>query len=195
MFMFDVETLGKRTDSVLLSLGCIYFNPNDKPSPEKLLTDSFFVKFDVKEQIEKYNRTVNKSTIDWWAKQNKIAQEKSLIRKSDDFPLLEGIESFRSWTKQYKQKGKKDWIWIRGNLDQLILDAVEEQLKIDPIFYFNNYRDVRTAIDLMNDGTTGYCEIDYPGFSKDDYPKHDPVADCLLDVMMLLYGKSASNAE
>jgi hypothetical protein len=37
MFMFDVETLGVESNSVILSLACIYFNPDDKPTYKELV--------------------------------------------------------------------------------------------------------------------------------------------------------------
>ena len=30
MFMFDIETLGIESNSVILSMACIYFNPAEK---------------------------------------------------------------------------------------------------------------------------------------------------------------------
>jgi hypothetical protein len=32
MFVFDVETLGKDSSSVILSMACIYFDPEEKKS-------------------------------------------------------------------------------------------------------------------------------------------------------------------
>lgn len=35
MFMFDVETLGKESNSVILSMACIHFDPDGKPFTPK----------------------------------------------------------------------------------------------------------------------------------------------------------------
>jgi hypothetical protein len=66
---------------------------------------------------------------------------------------------------------------------------MEEKLKVEPVFWFNRWRDVRTGIDLLKGSTSGYCKVDYPGF--DPYlhiTKHNPIDDCIYDAMMLLYG-------
>jgi hypothetical protein len=66
---------------------------------------------------------------------------------------------------------------------------MEEQLTIEPIFPFKRWRDVRTAVDFLTGTTNGYCKVDYPGF--DPYlhiTKHNPIDDCVLDVMQLIYG-------
>jgi hypothetical protein len=83
--------------------------------------------------------------------------------------------------------------WARGNLDQLVLDSFEEQLEIQPIWPFQRWRDVRTAIDFLYGTTQGYCKVVTPpwveAFDKDLHiTKHNPIDDCVLDAMMLMYG-------
>ena len=68
MFLFDVETLGKRSNSVILSMAAIYFDPDTKPSPQELRDGAFFAKFDVREQNKVMKREINQPTVDWWAK-------------------------------------------------------------------------------------------------------------------------------
>ena len=48
--MFDVETLGKESNSVILSLAAIYFDPAKKPSPQELRDSAIFIKFNVEDQ-------------------------------------------------------------------------------------------------------------------------------------------------
>ena len=68
MFVFDVETLGKKSDSVILSMAAIHFNPDEKPSPEKMKREAFFAKFDVVDQRQRLKRSMNTGTMDWWNK-------------------------------------------------------------------------------------------------------------------------------
>ena len=51
MFIFDVETLGKESNSVILSMAAIYFDTTKTPSHTELRDSAFFVKFDVEDQI------------------------------------------------------------------------------------------------------------------------------------------------
>jgi len=189
MFIFDVETLGKKTDSVVLSMACLYFDPSSKTTPQEMLDNVFFVKFDVENQIKNHGRKIDSGTLDWWSKQSEIARNKSLKRYASDTTLDNGVELMRQWAKPLDIV-KNDYVWARGNLDQIILDAIEVDFKLKPVFQYNRWRDVRTAIDFMTGSTNGYCDVEYPNFNSQMIIKHDPVQDCLLDAMMLMYGKS-----
>lgn len=187
MFIFDVETLGTSSSSVILSMACIYFDPNKKPSYQDLLDSAFFVKFDAKEQINRYNRTVSKSTLEWWDKQSEGLKIQSLKPSISDVSAEVGITLFNEWVKRYPDY-KKSTVWARGNLDQIVLNSLENDVKIEPILPFWLWRDVRTAVDLLYGSNTGYCEVKYPGFDVRKVIKHNPIEDCAFDAMMLMYG-------
>jgi hypothetical protein len=75
----------------------------------------------------------------------------------------------------------------------VILQAAERQVKVEPVFAYSRWRDVRTAVDLLTLSKNGYCEVDHPEFLYErDVTKHNPIDDCALDIMMLLYGKEKS---
>jgi len=188
MFIFDVETLGKESNSVILSMAAIYFDPETKPSYEDLYNSAFFVKFDVEDQVRRLDRKIGKTTMQWWAKQCDIVKAKSLKpNKMLDVKFEDGYEAMRKWAES--KKDDQCYVWARGNLDQLVLDSFEEQLEIKPIWPFNRWRDVRTAIDILYNTTNGYCPVNYKGFSADaKVIKHNPVDDCAYDAMMLMYG-------
>ena len=192
MFIFDVETLGKKSDAAILSMACIHFDVDKKPTPEELKTNAFFVKLDAQDQLKRLNRTISKSTIDWWAKQCLNVKNKSFFPKPDDVKLEQGLEMMRVWSKQFGNI-KKEWVWARGNLDQLVLDDAEEQLQTEPVFHYSRWRDVRTAIDFLYESDSGYCKVDYNDFDPALHiTKHDPVDDCIYDVMMMIYGVKSS---
>lgn len=187
MFVFDVETLGKESNAIILSMGCVYFDPIKKPSFEEMKSTAFFAKFDVEEQHKQMKRGMTKSTMEWWNKQCENVKRKSFIPSVEDVPFVEGYEAMRTWAKQYDNG--KSFVWARGNLDQLVLDSIEEQLGLTPIFYYNRWRDVRTAIDIWYNSDSGYVDVDYGDFDpRLHITKHNPVDDCLYDAMMLLYG-------
>jgi hypothetical protein len=162
--MFDVETLGVESNSVILSLACIYFNPDERPTYKELVDSAFFVKFNVRDQVENYGRKIDKGTLQWWEKQCEIVRKKSFIPSKDDRNLKTGVESFHH--------------------------SIERQLKVETLLPYNRWRDVRTAVDFLTGGNNGYCTVDHVDFLYErDIIKHDPVIDCALDIMMLLYGK------
>jgi hypothetical protein len=188
MFIFDVETLGKESNSVILSMAAIYFDPETKPSYEDLYNSAFFVKFDAEDQVRRLSRKIGRTTLQWWAKQCDIVKAKSLNpNKALDVKFEDGYEAMRTWAES--KKDDQCYVWARGNLDQLVLDSFEEQLEIKPIWPFNRWRDVRTAIDILYNTTNGYCPVNYKGFSAESKViKHNPVDDCAYDAMMLMYG-------
>jgi hypothetical protein len=189
MFIFDVETLGKESNACILSMACIHFDPDSEPSLEDMKANAFFVKLDAKDQHKRLGRGYHNSTIDWWKKQCENVKVKSYYPRDDDIKLEDGIEMWRSWSKQFKDVDD-GWVWARGNLDQLVMDSAFEQIGVDSVFFYTRWRDVRTAIDIFTNSQTGYCEVDYPGFDPELHiTKHDPVDDCLYDAMMLMYGK------
>ena len=189
--MFDVETLGTESNSVLLSLACIYFDPNTKPTYKELKDSAFFVKFSVRDQVDNYARKINKDTIKWWEKQCLNAKNLSYIPSNSDKPLQEGLLSLHEWVAS--KNDDKCIVWARGSLDDIILQSAERQIKIEPVFSYSRWRDVRTAIDIFYNSNNGYCEVNHPDFLYErDVTKHNPIDDCALDIMMLIYGKERS---
>ena len=189
MFMFDVETLGVESNSVILSLACIYFDPDAKPTFRELVDSAYFVKFNVRDQVENYGRKIDKGTLQWWEKQCEIVRKKSFLPLKDDQNLKNGIESFHNWIAS--KNDNKCWVWARGSLDDTLLHSIERQLKVETMLPYNRWRDVRTAVDFLTNSNNGYCKVDHVDFLYErDIIKHDPVIDCALDIMMLLYGKS-----
>jgi hypothetical protein len=78
------------------------------------------------------------------------------------------------------------------------MDSMEEQLEIEPIFPYARWRDVRTAVDFLYGSMNGYVKVDVPpwieSFDKEIHiTKHNPIDDCVLDAMMLMYGKKEEN--
>ena len=188
MFVFDVETLGKDSSSVILSMACLYFNPDEKKSYQELVDSAFFVKLDAEDQMRRLKRTCKKGTIEWWSKQCDNARNKSFRPSVIDVTAEEAIESLRTWSTQFPNHDKCV-VWARGNLDQLVLDSLEEQLEVKPVFYFSRWRDVRTAIDFIIGSTSGYTKVEYPGFDAALHvTKHNPIDDCAYDAMQLMYG-------
>jgi hypothetical protein len=189
MFIFDVETLGKESTAVILSMSLIYFDPDKKPSHKELRDNAFFVKLDAEDQMTRLKRTVTKSSLEWWAKQCLNVKIASFKPSEHDIKIEEGYERMRQYAQRFPNH-KTCTVWARGNLDQLVLDSIEEKLGLEPIFHYSKWRDVRTAVDFLTGSDNGYCDVDYEGFNSAlDITKHNPIDDCVYDAMMLLYGK------
>jgi hypothetical protein len=140
----------------------------------------------VTDQLKRLNRTVDKSTLDWWAKQCLNAKVKSFKPSDDDLIIENALDQFKVWLEKYP---KKEWVFARGNLDQCVFNSLEKACNREVIFLHYLWRDMRTAIDFLYNTKNGYCKVKYDGFDSELHiTKHDPVDDCILDAMMLLYG-------
>lgn len=193
MFIFDVETLGKESNAVILSMALIHFDPNKNPSHKEMRENAFFVKLDAEDQMKRLGRSVTKSSLEWWAKQCLNAKIVSFKPSEQDIKIEDGYERMRQYAQQFPNY-RNATVWARGNLDQLVLDSIEEKLGLEPIFHYNKWRDVRTAVDFLTGSDNGYCEVDYEGFNPSlDITKHNPIDDCIYDAMMLLYGKKEND--
>lgn len=197
--MFDIETLDVESTAVILSVAMIPFKLNEKygtkatetyPSVDEywgnLIRRSIFVKFDAREQIDNYKRTVNKPTLAFWNKQCDIVKAKSFLpNKEVDVSTELGVNTLY---KHIQNLGltKDSRFWARGTLDQVCFDSLCRKLGKDPIIGYNHWMDVRTAISfLYDDASSGYRTI--PGFEKDSkVMKHDPVQDCAYDILQLI---------
>jgi hypothetical protein len=190
MFIFDVETLGVESDAVILSMALIHFDPDSNPSFDDLMKNAFFVKIDAQDQIVRLRRSIEKSTMEWWSKQCLNVKIASLKPSEEhDVKAEDAIEKMRLYVKQFPDYANQT-VWARGSLDQVVLDSLVKKVGAEPIFNFNKWRDVRTAVDFLTGSSNGYCEVDYEGFNPSLHvTKHNPIDDCAYDVMMLLYGK------
>jgi hypothetical protein len=142
---------------------------------------------DVQYQLKELKRVAQKDTIDWWSKQHEYVRSVSLKTSDLDMSPLEAIRTLRDYAAQFPEKDQT--VWARGSLDQMCIDSLTRQLDQELIFPYNNWRDVRTAVDLLcATSKDGYCEVKHPTFQRHNVIKHDPVHDCAYDAMMLLYG-------
>lgn len=185
-YMFDIETLGVESTAAILSFACTYFDPEQKPGLKQLRENTFFAKLNVTDQIKRLHRTTDKSTMEWWAKQCEIVRNRSFKPSPNDLKTEDALDLFAAWVKKYPPK---QYVWARGNLDQCVFNSLEMSCNRTVLFPHYNWRDVRTAIDFLYNSNRGYVKVNHPEFDVDrDIYKHDPVDDCILDVMMLLYG-------
>lgn len=185
MFMFDIETLGVESTCVILSASIIHVADGQKPTYQDLIDSALFVKFDVEEQIKQLKRTIDKGTIEWWSKQHDYVKKVSLTPSKDDVAAAEGIALINQYIASHG--GANQLFWARGSLDQMGIDSLCKAAGLDLITRFNNWRDVRTAVDIMcSTAKDGYCQV--KDFDKNDVTKHHPTHDCAYDIMMLLYG-------
>ena len=192
MFCLDLETLGVESTSAILSLGMTYFDPSKPISMRQLFKDSIFVKFDVQDQIRKYNRTRERGTLEWWSKQCQYAKQTNLLPSDKDESTDVGIAKLREWFES-KPGHKDEMVWVRGHLDQPVFESLLRAMGVPQFISYAAYRDIRTGVDCFYPSAkNGYVEVDQarcPDFNRDAIVKHHPVHDCVLDICQLFAGK------
>lgn len=193
MFIYDIETCDTESTTVILSTAILYVDETKDYSPQDLYENTLFVKFKAKEQIEIYKRSISKDTIAWWEKQCELAKKMSFYPKKSDLDALEAIDLLKRYISKNTKDKKSELVWVRGSLDQMAMDSLCKNIGIENLFHYSNYRDVRTAIDLLYETSNkGYCKIDpekLPDWDENIIVKHDPIWDVVFDAIMLLYGK------
>lgn len=187
IFILDIETLGVESTSVVLSAAMLYFDEKEEHTFDQLLDKCCFVKFDANDQIKNYKRTIDKGTVEWWKEQTAATRKLSVSPSDSDVSAEKGIKLFKEYIRD-NSKEKKEVCWIRGTIDQTCMESLCRSLNVQPLFEYYQFRDIRTALDLIKETTKrGYCNI--PGFDYSKVSKHNPIHDVSLDVMMLLYGE------
>ena len=187
--VFDIESLGVSSESVILSAAITFGTIKDQYTTQELVDNTFFVKFNVEEQITKYKRTVDPDTGEWWKKQCDSVKKMSLIPSNKDLSAKEGIVKLSEFVKSQCDPATSI-VFARGSLDQVCLDSLTKQTQEPIIFPYSNWRDVRTYIECMAEKSKrGYCEINkayFPDYDPNRIIKHQPTWDCILDFMMIL---------
>lgn len=196
MFVFDVETLSVESTCVVLSCAMTYMgdiDENTEDSLEEVYSDllenkTLYIKFLAKEQIDA-GRHVSKSTLEWWKKQDADIRALAFNPSKEDVTVDVGVRRINNFMRKFGYDGKNTIIWIRGTLDQMAIDSLCKWFEVEPITSFANWRDVRTAVDLLAETSNkGYCHL-RKHFNPDIVKKHDPRHDCCYDALMLTFYK------
>ena len=191
MYSVDIETLGIESNSVLLSAAIIYFDLEKDAfvTFEQLVNRSLTVKISVTPQIAgPKGRQIDKATVDWWGKQSLEARKASFNTSTKDLMPADAIILLRDYIDHYKDSSGDDIFWARGSFDQMILDSFCRSFKQPVLTKYWQWRDFRTAIDLLagNKAIDKTAQATIPGFDVSKVTKHIPAHDAAYDLLQLL---------
>ena len=183
--IIDMETLGTKPNSVVLSMACVPFNFNSNVDFESLVKSSFYVKFDTIEQIQHHKRKVDENTVNWWKKQQS-EEAKSVIRPSkNDVSLETGLRAFSKFVGSTGYDFKNSFVWSRGiAFDGPLLESIYDN--VDTINIPVNtwlYRDIRTYVDTLEGSIDGYGRFQDLGLTG--VVKHNALHDVCCDVIRM----------
>lgn len=138
--MIDLETLGTRPGSALLSLGAVGMTPRG-------LSGEFYAVFDVAEQAA-LGMTSHPDTIAWWESQSPEART---VLSAPQEPVRDVLRKFNTWLRELGTE-KDVRIWGNGaDFDNPLLIELYRVVALDPGWRFYNNRCYRTVKNMFRD--------------------------------------------
>lgn len=182
-FFMDMETLGLRDNSIILSIACLYvpdtYSFRGEESIPELREMGIKVSLNREEQKEKFHRVVSESTMEWWMNQGVEARKELLTKNvSSCFHAYNTIRKYLE--KNNFCPDDNDVVWSRGLFDSRLWASFTEDIGEENIIPHWAWRDTRTVCHVFTGNGLAGIE-DYKGIVK-----HEPLDDCILDYIRLL---------
>lgn len=155
--MVDIETMGTKSYSSIISIGALEFDINTGVTGKE-----FHVGVDLRSCMDA-GLKVDPATIQWWMDQSDEARKS--INNMDSVPLIEALSMFSDF-----MKGMNYQIWGNGvRFDLGLIENAYHILKLPIPWKFYNERDVRTLVSFRPEIR---AEITHSGVA------HDALSDC-----------------
>lgn len=136
--MLDLETMGFRSKSAIVSIGAVAFDPDNN-----VLGDTFYTNVDLNSCLDA-GLEIDGSTIMWWLDQSEAAKN-SL--QSDQLPLQDALSQFSDYIHQFKNVK----VWGNGaSFDNVIMENAYLSVNMERPWRFYQDRDQRTIVDIVD---------------------------------------------
>lgn len=139
--MVDIETLGTKSNSVILSIGAVQFDITTSKTSK-----TFYQVLDLNETLKNSEFKIDASTLIWWINQNKKAKE--VFENKNRIHPLDGINNLKNWISEINTY---DDIKIWGNSNRFDLGLLENYFTyygFETPWSYKNERDIRTLVAL-----------------------------------------------
>jgi hypothetical protein len=187
--IYDFETLGQTFEtSPVLSLGFLEFNSDKFVSEEpyeyeELLSMCGYIKFDIAEQINHFNKIVEADTIKWWKSQGDSA--KKVLKQSPSDKSIKALP--KTLSDYYQNFSEIDRVWTRGNtFDPMFLRQIMRDVGKDDPFPWWTIRDTRSFIDAFLIGVKMTNKFVLKEW-EEKFVAHDARHDIVVDVLRMQY--------
>ncbi len=140
--MIDIETLGTRPGSVVLSIGAVKFDPcfSERTCNPRDKDRVFYANLDVTNQ-KNLGMTTDPKTIQWWSEQLPTAQ--TWLEKPAPVPVEVALTALVTWSKGTK------FVWANGaTFDLVLLEALFAKFLFGFPWHYRNYRCMRTLFEI-----------------------------------------------
>ena len=179
--IYDFETMSQDPHTgAVLSFAMLNWDPKKQYTYTQLVDSAAYIKFDIKEQVEKYNRVITKETVEWWSKQNKEAQQVIAPCKDD-----KSITELHSFYFDNMPDYKGGLIYTRRNtFDPVFMTSLMEVTGEELPYKWWDVRDTISYIDGLAHGSDIRNNF-IPDDLKEAFVAHDPRHDIAMDVMRI----------
>lgn len=140
--MVDLETMGKKSDAPIVSIGAVIFNPETG-----FLGETFYKVVSLESAVS-WGAEIDPSTVIWWMKQS--SEARSEIANDNAIQLDDALLQFSEFVFENIPGGcETAQIWGNGaTFDNTILRSSYERACLDCPWGYRNDRDVRTMVEL-----------------------------------------------
>ena len=151
--MLDIETLGIRPGSVILSIGAVKFDlysdtPVPMPGDPATLHMTFTAHVSVTDSV-RHGLTIDPSTVLWWLAQSEVARQDVVQGQRAAMPLQQALIAFSCWLSN---SPPAKYVWAHGaTFDPVLLAAAYIAADVDNPMNFRNVRDTRTLYAMAKD--------------------------------------------
>jgi len=163
--MLDLETMGNKSNSVIVSIGAVEFNIETGETGRE-----FYQIIDMQSCLDQ-GLKINASTLKWWMQQ---IDEVRLELTKDGNHLAQVLGEFRFWLDECIENVK---IWGNGaRFDIGILEDAYVMCNYHEMPWgFRNEMDLRTLVAFAP-------EVKKQVLHNTDGPAHDPIFDCKVQI-------------
>lgn len=162
--MLDLETMGNRSNSAIVSIGAVEFDINTGE-----LGREFYRKIDLKSCLDK-GMKINADTLNWWLMQNESARK--MVAEGQGSELSHALYEFKLFLTLLDVNKVKVW----GNSVRfdcgILQDAYTACNESEP-WNFRNEMDVRTLVAFAPEVKANFPSVGI---------LHDPIADCKFQI-------------
>ena len=167
--MIDIETLATTPNALVLSIGAVCFNYEDK------IGDSIYLKPKFSQQF----RHIDPETLDWWKSQDDETYKEAFTKDSlrlDVLPTLTKLDNF------IKDNNVTE-IWANSpSFDLIILEDLYRDNNLNIPWSYRHSRDVRTLKAVANLEPSWEPDI----VDVDTIKPHHPIYDCVYQIKVVI---------
>lgn len=142
--MLDLETMGNGSNSAIVSIGAVFFEPLTGETGEE-----FYEVIDLNDSAN-FGK-LDASTVKWWLTQRDEARE--IFNAKSQVTLCTALTAFSGFISYHCERDEKNRtnavVWGNGaSFDNVILRNAYKATCLKEPWFFANDRDVRTVVDL-----------------------------------------------